>query len=107
MKLSERAKILLFIVDKHTRKPSEERGGIGRFFVPSPDPYFIGGLGGDDFTYISGSGDANVLKSLERKGLIERPRTTMAGDYLYQSTESGRLEVEQFNTDDNGQPIWV
>jgi len=75
MKLSDRAKELLLLVDKATDR-DWDTGAIKRYFIP---------LVRDN---VSGPGDARCLKSLEDKGLIE-PMKLVA--YSYAITEAGRL----------------
>ncbi len=89
IKLSERAQLLLFFVDQATERDWSTMK-LSRFFYPQSGMYHYSIDGGRrEFTYISGSGDANALKGLARKGLIERPKTTLANDYAYALTESG------------------
>jgi len=93
-KLSERAKVLLWIVAEHTER-DWETGELHRFFVPQSDAYFVRRNGRMDSSYVSGSRDANALKGLERAGLIERPKTSLPNKYVYALTEDGLLAVEQ------------
>ncbi len=92
-KLSHRAKLLLWIVYEHTDK-DWSTGELKRFFVPSAYPYSVPGL--DYGTTVSGSGDAAILRSLERTGLIERPRTNLSQKYVYAITEEGLMMVESY-----------
>jgi hypothetical protein len=55
--------------------------GEGAYFVPLPD---------DD---VHGAGDANCLRSLERKGLTKRERI---GDYSYSITPAGKMALEEY-----------
>jgi hypothetical protein len=89
-RLSPRAELLLWIVGQNTER-DWSTGELKRFFVPHASQYFYRPspdkpLG---YTYISGSGDANALKGLARRGLIERPRTSLSGEYIYALTEDG------------------
>lgn len=93
-KLSYRAKVLLWIVDQHTDR-DWSTGAVKGFFVPHADLYY-GVPGLEDGTYITGAGDANAFRGLERQGLIERPRTSLPNKYLYMITEDGRKAIEGF-----------
>ncbi len=96
MKLSDRAIVLLKIVDEATDKDWAS-GKLSRYFVPQPPmfgTYFFTFRGKKFDTMVSGSGDANALKGLERKGLIERPRNCPLGPYCYAITEEGRILME-------------
>ena len=84
-KISERAQLLLYFVDDSTIR-DWGTGELKRYFVPGFGMYHYFNNGKSDFTYISGSGDANILKSLERRGYIEKQP---AADYSYALTEEG------------------
>ncbi len=92
-KLSERALILLSIVDDKTDR-DWSTGKQNLFFVPTTGTYYPRVRGKDYPTQVSGAGDAAAFKSLERRGLIERPSTRMSGDYIYAITEEGRMVIE-------------
>ena len=92
LKLSERAKLLLSLVD-NACEVDWTTGEVHRFFVPQAREYHLPDGG---FTYISGAGDANALKGLARKGLIERPLTSLTAEYCYVITEAGRMALEHF-----------
>lgn len=94
LKLSERASLLLWIVAKNTER-NWETGELSRFFLPHAKQYFYNDNGKQTWTYISGAGDANALKGLERKGLIEIPKTNILGGYIYALTEDGLLALEE------------
>ena len=74
MKLSDRAKELLIIIEKATDKDTS--GQVVRYFVPTIN------------SNVSGAGDARCLRSLEDKGLIKRMTAT---SYSYAITEEGEL----------------
>lgn len=79
MKLSDRARELLLIIDRKTDRDFLNKT-IDRYYCPMT-------YGG-----VSGAGDANCLRGLERKGLIER---MPVGDYSYAITEEGRLIAQE------------
>ena len=79
MKLSCRAKELLLLIDHKTDRDFSSKT-IDRYYIP---------IGGDG---VWGAGDANCLRGLERKGLIER---MPVGDYSYAITEEGRLIAQE------------
>lgn len=93
-KLSERALILLKIVDDKTDR-NWVTGELYLFFVPSIGAYYVNLRGKEVRTHVSGAGDARAFKALEARGLIERPKTSMRGDYIYAITEAGRIEIEK------------
>lgn len=93
-KLSDRAKVLLWIVNDNTER-DWSTGKVSRFFVPQPQiggAYHVRG----ETTDVSGASDAAIFKSLEKKGLIERPKTNLGGKYIYMITEEGLLAIESF-----------
>ena len=93
MKLSERAKSLLMLIDQNTERNPD--GELKRFWVPSAyTQYFYIGKELSEI-WVQGSGDANALKGLERKGLIKRPNTQLPNKFVYAITEDGRLAIEQ------------
>lgn len=95
MKLSERAKLLLYFIDEAAEK--DWGHGVSKsFFVPKSSMYHYYHNNKSQNTYISGAGDANALKGLERKGLIRRPKTSLPNDYVYETTEDGHALVATF-----------
>lgn len=91
MKLSERAKDLLILINEFTDR-NWETGEILRYFIPNNEKW-SDVL--DRHILVSGAGDARILKSLEGKGLIERPpRASSLTHYVYAITEDGLLAVE-------------
>lgn len=94
--LSFRAKELLLVVDERTEY--DIAGNLAKYFVPSSRPYYTPISHKSGF-YVSGSGDARILKSLEAKGMIERPRTAPDSfKYSYKVTESGRIAAEEIRS---------
>jgi hypothetical protein len=102
----ERALQLLILVDDHTKRAPD--GAIEMFWIPRERPQYInfskydasGHLAETELMAIDvgGSGDAAILKSLERKGLLQRPKTTLLNRYIYAITEDGRREVENYRS---------
>jgi hypothetical protein len=92
LKLSERARILLRIVDEAS-EVDWATGEVRHFFVPSASPYHPDNC---EWTYVAGS-DASVFKSLERKGLIKVPKTTLPNKYVYVITEDGHKVNQEWN----------
>jgi hypothetical protein len=91
--LSERALILLKVVDDHTDR-DWSTGEIRLFYVPRTAPHYVNVRGQETAVHVSGAGDVAAFKALVRRGLIERPRTAMRSDYLYAITEDGRRVLE-------------
>lgn len=96
-KLSDRAQFLLWLVAQRTDK-NWSTGELKSLFVPPRQTgysiyYYDNGT--QCSCDIRGSGDANAFKGLERKGFIERPKTTLPNDYVYIVTEAGLLVIEQ------------
>ena len=77
--LNERAFEILKIVNEATEWEGDVRPGsvLTRYYAPR---YRDG---------ISGAGDAAILRSLEKRGLICRPRTEISNPYVYAITEDG------------------
>ena len=91
-KLSERTKVLLWLINHRTER--NDKGELQSFFVPRADPELIPGV--VESIWVSGGGDASALSGMERAGLIERPQTTLPNKYVYVITEDGLLAVETF-----------
>jgi hypothetical protein len=87
--VSERAKILLLIVAQHTDRDWSS-GEVKSFFVPNPGGYYVNGKQ----HFVSGAGDAKILRTLQLKGLIERPKTSLPNKYIYALTEDGLLVTQ-------------
>jgi hypothetical protein len=93
-KLSERALILLKIVDDHTDRDLST-GEIRLFYVPRVSPHHVNLRGQEIQVHVSGAGDARAFRALEHRRLVERPKTSMFGDYLYAITAEGRRVLEE------------
>lgn len=96
-KLSHRAKLLLLLVDQRTARHPD--GSLSRFYYPSARDEYLHHRDGSclkNTLWIHGAGDANCFKGLKNAGLIERPDTTLPGEYIYNITEEGRIAVESF-----------
>lgn len=88
--LSDRAAILLCLINDHTERG--EDGKLTGFWVPRASRYgqtcpMLGGR-----IYVSGSGDAGALRALERRGLTRRREVSA---YSYSVTEDGILHIER------------
>lgn len=92
MKLTDRQLILLKIIDEATDKDWGS-GELRSFFLPKASAYYLDFRGKHIDTFISGSGDAAVLKKLERLGLIKRPKTNLPNKYVYEVTEEGHCVI--------------
>lgn len=89
-KVSDRALVVLMAIRERT-------GEDGSFWLPTMNlPY---GDWVDELNYwvnVSGGGDAAILRSLEKAGLIERPRDGSATwKYAFRITEDGILTIEK------------
>lgn len=109
LKLSTRARELLLLIDLHSER-NWETGEIEHFWVPSAYTQYLTLKGNElrpqlnhdmlramGVRYeidVDGGGDAACLKGLEKKRLIERPRTSLSGKYIYVITELGRCICE-------------
>ena len=90
-KLSDRAEILLGIVRECCT--FSESGALKRYFVPREDRiYSVYGVDIPNPPLISGSGDAAIFRSLEKRGLIKSQSLT---PYAYAITEDGILKYEE------------
>ena len=92
-KLSERALILLAVIDNHTDR-DWTTGEIRLFYVPGVSAVYVTVGGEDRRIFVSGSGDARILTMLRDRGLIERPKTSLRSDFVYAITEDGRRTIE-------------
>lgn len=84
--ISERAMEILRIINEATEWEGDVRPGevLIKYYVPK---YRDG---------ISDAGDACILRSLEKRGLIRRPRrTSIDNRYVYEITEEGIYEVNK------------
>ena len=90
-KLSSRAETVLGVIREST---VIDDGEVERYWVPGVDPiYTVYGGCLERPTYISGSGDARIIRSLEMRGLVRmRP---VCGPYACECTEDGVLEYER------------
>lgn|SRR4030066_477785 len=77
--LSVRGLDLLKIINEATEWEGDARPGtrLTRYYCPRY---------GDG---VSDAGDANILRALERHGLIRRPKTEIENRYVYEITEEG------------------
>jgi len=95
LRLSERAMLLLLLIDQETER-DWTNGQFHHYWIPGDryKPVHIYTLNSREIT-VGGASDARILKSLESKGLIERPKGTPDGyPYAYGATEDGRLASE-------------
>lgn len=90
MKLSERAIILLEVVNKATIR-NWDTGVLSRYYYPHVGTVYLENP--DRHTSVGGAGDAAALKGLANRGLIEHIRA--ANPYCYAITESGRLALQE------------
>ena len=103
-KLSNRAIHLLILIDGHTEKSDD--GAVQLCWIPSSEDQYINPNRYDSAgklpeglvsLWVHGS-DSVILRSLERKGLIERPRTRIRSDYVYVITEDGKCAIESYRS---------
>mgnify|MGYP000928070786 CR=1 FL=1 len=93
VKLSERALLLLRLIDENTEQ-DWSTGQLHRYWVPSDKAYYVTWYKGP--ICVGGGSDAAVLRSLARKGLIERPRgCTIPNPYAYAVTEDGHRVIQE------------
>jgi len=90
MKLSDRAYLLLQLVDDHTVWEGDERPGtvLRMYFTPQPKDMWSETLHAVVNPW--GVGDSAIFKSLERKGLV---RAVILAPYSYVITEEGILAL--------------
>ena len=86
--VSDRTLFLLWVVGQKTER-DWSTGKLSNFFVPQNSEIYYHDKGESKHTYISGSGDASSLRGLEKRGLIERPKTSLPNKYVYALTEKG------------------
>lgn len=82
-----RADELLLLIEEATTPD-------GRYFVPPAYPVHCHRTG--ETITVSGAGDAQSLKALERRGLIRRPANCPhPNPYCYEITEDGKLRAQE------------
>lgn len=93
MKLTDQQKRYLLLIDQRTEM-NWETGECNRFWVPprglKRDKIEVL----DGYEYVDGSGVAQTLKALERRGLTERKSIGGVSDYYYRITELGHKHAQ-------------
>jgi hypothetical protein len=92
-KLSASAYELLTLIDEATKWEGDQRPGakILRYWVPKATSEYSLTL--KKTVYISGPGDASIIRSLRRHGLVKQEPLV---DYACSITEEGILALEEY-----------